>query len=156
MLLRYRSSRRALDNTIQIQLVTTIWAKFHNWSLRVNESCTSSYRTCDVGKHEPLWVSARRCNSTHCAFYRLPEELILQILGNLDNATRGIAQRSCGLFMRIMFDPALDCRTPRWGFEPSFPFCNVDPWPRLVVPDRNLLDRDRFCDDCLSFREDGR
>ncbi|KAI1404282.1 hypothetical protein F4819DRAFT_447800 [Hypoxylon fuscum] len=156
MLLRYRSSRRALDNMTQNQLVTTIWAKLKNLSLRVKEWCTSSYRTCDVGEHEPLWVSARRSNCTHCAFYRLPEELVLQILGNLDNATKGIAQRTCGLFMRIMFDPTLDCRRPAWWFKNSFPSYNVDVLPLLVLPDRDILDRDRFCDDCLRFREDGR
>ncbi|KAI1377993.1 hypothetical protein F4677DRAFT_458735 [Hypoxylon crocopeplum] len=156
MLLRYRNSRRALDNTTQNQLVTTIWAKLKSWSLRVKEWCSSSYRTCDVGEHEPLWVSARRSNFTDCGFYRLLEELVLQILGNLDNATKGIAQRTCGLFMRIMFDPILDCTTPGWRFEASYPFRNADLWPPLMLPDRDLLDRDRFCDDCLRFREDGR
>ena len=156
MLLRYRNSRRALDNTIQNQLVTTIWAKLKNWSLRVKEWCTSSYRTCDVGEHESLWVSARRSNLTHCAFYRLPEELVLQILDNLDIATKGIAQRTCGLFMRIMFDPTLDCKTPQWRFRTSPPSPDGDLWPPLVLPDWDLLDRDRFCDDCLRFRQDGR
>jgi hypothetical protein len=135
-----------------------------HWSLlslqnqkTVRDWCTSSYRTCDVGEHEPIWVSARRSNCTNCAFYRLPEELVLLILGNLDNATKGLAQRTCGLFMRIMFDPTLDCRTPRWwrsGY--SMAFHNVPRRPLLVLPDRHLLDRDRFCDDCLRFREDGR
>ncbi len=94
MLLRYRNVCRTLDNKIQNRLIiTTIWAKLKTGSLRVKEWWTSSYRTCDVGEHEPAWVSARRANFTHCAFYRLPEELILQILGNLDNATQGIAQQ---------------------------------------------------------------
>lgn len=162
MLSRYLNNRRALDNTTQNQLVTTIWAiwaiwaKLKNWSLRVKEWYTSSYRTCDVGEHEPLWVSARRSNFAHCAFYRLPEELVLQILGNLDNATQGLAQRTCGLFMRIMFDPTLDCRLPRQRSKSFLPLYNVDLWPPLVLPARDLLDRDRFCDDCLRFREDGR
>jgi hypothetical protein len=157
MLLRDRNSRRAFDDTMQNPLVTTIFAKSKDWSLRVREWCTSSYRTCDVGEHEPKWVSARRSNLTNCGFYRLPEELVLLILGDLDNATKGIAQRTCGLFMRIMFDPTLDCRTPRcWkpGYSGLF---YVEPLqPQLVLPDRHLLDRDRFCGDCLKFREDGR
>lgn len=157
MLLRDRNSRRALDDPTQNPLVTTIFAKLKDWSLRVREWCTSSYRTCDVGEHEPKWVSARRSNLTNCAFYRLPEELVLLILGNLDNATKGIAQRTCGLFMRIMFDPTLDCRTPGW-WKPGYSglFYVTPMQPQLVLPDRHLLDRDRFCDGCRKFREDGR
>ena len=156
MLLRYRDNRQALDNTTQNQLVTTIWTKIKNGSLRVKEWHTSSYRTCDIGEHEPSWVSAQRSNLSHCAFYRLPEEIVLQILCILDNATKGIAQRTCGLFMRIMFDPTLDCREPHLRYKALVPLGNADLWPQLVLPDRDLLDRDRFCDDCLRFREDGR
>ncbi len=117
------------------------------------DGCTGSYRTCDVGEHEPSWVSARRANCTHCPFYRLPEELMLQIFGSLDNATKGVAQRTCGLFMTILFDSTLYYR--KRGFVFGEYWGSPLP-PRLMQPDWLLIDRDRFCLDCLRFREDGR
>ncbi len=155
MSLRESDSPRALANMTQNRLFS-ISAKVETWSLRVKEWYTPSYRTCDVGEHEPSWVVARRANPTHCAFYRLPEELVLQILSNLGNATKGTAQRTCGLFMRIMFDPTLDCTEPGWRLRASRRFCSDLHFPLLMAPDLDLLDRDRFCDGCLRFREDGR
>ena len=163
----------------------TLWARLINGWLRALDWCTGSqptcevgehepscvsdlrampaqdlrpgsYPTCDVGEHEPSWVAARRANRMHCLFYRLPEELMLQILGSLDNATKGVAQRTCGLFMTILFDPTLySLHSRNYGFALGY-YLVCPPPPRLMQPDWLLINRGRFCLDCLRFREDGR
>ena len=115
---------------------------------------------------EPRWVSARRANLTCCPFYRLPDELILQILGNLDYISTAIALRTSGLFTRIIFDQTSS--SPRqcvpkfqvWPpFKEALKCLPAETWPMQLSHRKQihrLLDRDRFCDACRQFREDGR
>ncbi|KAH8893659.1 hypothetical protein GQ53DRAFT_763237 [Thozetella sp. PMI_491] len=91
MKLWHRSQRGSLESTPPARRGTSILADLRPWWLRVKEWYTSSYRTCDTGDDEPSWVSARRANLARCAFYRLPEELVLQILSSLDDISKRIA-----------------------------------------------------------------
>ncbi|KAM7190836.1 hypothetical protein V8F33_009259 [Rhypophila sp. PSN 637] len=129
------------------------WRKVKDWY-------TESYTTCDTGEFDPSWVSARRANFTKCAFYRLPEEVISQILGHLDNPDRAMAMRTCGLLLRISFDPTM--YTIPWYFEDP-PVGDIHVWPpfspleftndgrgilRLAQDEADigiLLDQDRYC-----------
>ncbi|KAM7219687.1 hypothetical protein V8F06_004900 [Rhypophila decipiens] len=137
----------------------------------LDKKSRTSYPTYDTGEFEPSWVSARRANFTKCAFYRLPEEVILQILVPLDNPGRAMAMRTCGLLLRISFDRTI--YTIPWTFEDP-PEGDIHVWPpfsplaftsdgrgilRLEqdeVDIKILLDRDRYCGACRRFREDGR
>lgn len=136
---------------------------------RSQEWCTLAYATCDSGENEPSWVSARRINIANCLFYQLPEELILQILGGLDDVSKAMAMRTCGLLMKIMFGSTLLSHPHEQKFWhdveiwPPFeqPACSMG--PKGIYKKRSLrkeidllLDRDRFCDPCRQFREDGR
>lgn len=164
-----RSRREAVDDVPRHHSGMIITLELQRRWRRVKEWYTSSYPTCDTGEYEPSWVLARRANLANCKFYRLPEELILQILGNLDYVSKATALRTCGPFMRIMFDRTLFSHTRRFRFS-----TDIQVWPPFEQPawsqpyktylemrslrkqvDR-LLDRDRFCDPCRRFREDGR
>ncbi|OIW26919.1 hypothetical protein CONLIGDRAFT_635146 [Coniochaeta ligniaria NRRL 30616] len=148
---------------------TTVTLALQRRWRRVKDWYMESYPTCDTGRHEPPWVSARRPNLANCRFYQLPDELILQILGDLDYVSKAIARRTCGLLLGISFDQTLfpqpfgsrslnDIRVwppfeqPAW----SIPFEAGDEMRALRKQVDRLLDRDRFCDPCRQFREDGR
>ncbi|KAM7207228.1 hypothetical protein V8F20_002494 [Naviculisporaceae sp. PSN 640] len=133
---------------------------------------TDSYPTCDTGDYEPPWLSGRRANLANCRFYQIPEELVLQILGNLDYVSRAMARRTCGLLLRISFDRTLVPETQLTS-NTNTPHHTLDIaiWPPLEQPSsklpstegikivkqvNDLLDRDRFCRPCREFRNDGR
>lgn len=160
--------KEAVDDKSHNHWGTVTLALQRRWR-RVKEWYTESYPTCDTGEYEPSWVSARRTNLANCRFYRLPEELILQILGNLDYVSKAIALRTCGLFMRIMFDRTLFSQTLGFRFATDirvWPPFEQQAWSMPLGARREmlalrkqvdrLLDRDRFCDLCRQFREDGR
>ncbi|KAM7188271.1 hypothetical protein V8F20_010648 [Naviculisporaceae sp. PSN 640] len=151
----------------------TGWRRAKDW-------CIGSYRTCDTGEFEPSWVTARRANLAHCGFYRLPAEILLQILGELDNVSRAMVMRTCGLLLSISFDRTLytmpesprynDYHSIREDFRTWPPFAphRTDIFYSLIGGEERLrlarekaevkilLDRDRFCSACRQFREDGR
>src|SRR5437868_3823744 len=97
---RCRGRREAVDETSHSHCGTTVTLALQRRWRRVKEWYTESYPTCDTGDFEPSWVSARRANLANSRFYRLPEELTLQILGDLDSVSQAIALRTCGLFVR--------------------------------------------------------
>jgi hypothetical protein len=169
LILGCRRRREAVDDTSHNYWGATVTPALQRRWRRIKEWYTDSYPTRDTGEDEPSWVLARRANLANCRFYRLPEELILQILGDLDDVSKAIALRTCGLFMRIMFDRTLF--TQPLGFRAH---TDIRVWPPFTQPawslplearhERlalrkqvdHLLDRDRFCDPCRQFREDGR
>jgi hypothetical protein len=164
-----RSRRRAVDDTSHNHWGTKVALALQRRWRRVKDWYTESYPTCDTGEYEPSWVLARRANLANCGFYRLPDELMLQIMGNLDDVSKAIALRTCGLFMRIMSDQPLCCQLLgsfyATGIQVSSPFeqralrtgleAGHETLALRKQVDR-LLDRDRFCDPCRQFREDGR
>jgi len=134
---------------------------------RIKEWYTDSYPTTDTGNYEPPWVSARDANLESCGLYWLPDELVLKILNNLDDLSKAMALRTCGLLMRIIFDQTHLSQL----FERRYLPTDIRVWPPFEQPSWNfapseiltkrkqlnhLLDRDRFCNPCRQFRQDGR
>lgn len=186
-----KKSRRDRRGATLLAMVQRQWLRIKNWrassdptcdvgecqpssvsTRQVKKLCRSSYPTWDEDEHEPSWVSARQANLTCCTLYRLPDELVLQILGGLDCVSRAIARRACGLFMRIIYDGApLSVNSYALDFlewpplqQPLRPL-SPDDWFRQLHFRKQLsirkeihclLDRDRFCDACHQFRDDGR
>ena len=167
-----RSRLQPVDHTPHYRKGRTATLALQRGWRRVKEWYTESYPTCDTGEHEPSWVSARRANLADCRFYRLPDELILQILGSLDDVSKALAMRACGLFLRLMFDRTLFPRTlgfrsslesrtwpPSMQFVLNMSRMSFEFGPELASLRKEVdlvLDRDRFCDPCRQFREDGR
>lgn len=150
----YRKWRGAPSDAVQDHSSTSI----------SNKPRTSLYPTCDTGEYEPPWVSARQSNIAHCAFYQLPKEVVSKILGDLDHASRSIAQRTCGLFLAVLFDQALYRKTAgKLSFRAPLSLDPLDHGP-FTAADKlsmrkqidHILNRDRFCNACHQFREDGR
>ncbi|KAH8646214.1 hypothetical protein BX600DRAFT_555916 [Xylariales sp. PMI_506] len=166
----FDTQREAVDDTPHRHLRTAFTVKMQRRWRSVKEWYTSSYPTCNTDKYEPSWVLAQRTNLANCRFYRLPDELILQILDGLDYVSKAIILRTCKLFMRIIFDLLLFSQTR--GFYPQ---TAIQVWPpfhrttsgtpleaaglkMLSLPKQveHLLDRDRFCEPCRQFRDDGK
>lgn len=91
---RCRSRRKVHDGTLRNHWGTAATIALQRRFRRVKEWYTDLYPTCDTGEHEPSWVLARRANLANCIFYRLPEELILQIVGSLDYVSKAIVLRA--------------------------------------------------------------
>ncbi|KAK4214434.1 hypothetical protein QBC37DRAFT_399681 [Rhypophila decipiens] len=137
-------------------------------------SCRSSPMPC-IDESELPWVLGRRANYANCPFYRLPEEIVLRIMCNLDHVSKAMAIRTYGRLLRIAFDPSLlPPNTKDQGFLRNWCLSEISAWPpfeqkewrvpyqeRLALRARweqmdRLLDRDRFCAPCRRFRDDGR
>lgn len=127
---------KVVDDSSWNELRTTVSLALQRSWRRIKERHMDLYPTCDTGDSEPSWVSARRANLANCRFYQIPEELVLQILGNLDYVSMAMALRTCGLFLRLSFDRTLFSQRLQY-----YPHTSVEVWLRFGPPPSNVPPR---------------
>ncbi|CAI4212331.1 unnamed protein product [Parascedosporium putredinis] len=120
----------------------------------VRPRATSDGGSASPARMDPIVAPAYH-NLTRSALCRLPDEVLLDIMENLDLTSLMCLRQTSRVFLILFSSPAFKKYHPLGGQRPLELDPALHPLPAQCERFRSLIDKDKFCPECLSARVQG-